>query len=212
MKITVLGASGGCGSWVVRLGVERGHEVRAVVRPTSQYSAPDGVQVAKGEVTDASFLASLELQGQVVLSCLGQRRAHLFPWSRLLSPPDLVQTVTRNLVAACPHRLVWISAGGVGDSRAQLGFPINLMIRAGNVGVAYADLEVAECLLAESELDSLAVRPVTLTGGIGEQSAAVVTRYSAFSTIHRRTVASWMLDCAEGVTEHAGRAVLLGTG
>ena len=42
MKILVLGASGGCGQWVVKLAYQRGHDITAVVRPNSSYIAPAG--------------------------------------------------------------------------------------------------------------------------------------------------------------------------
>jgi uncharacterized protein YbjT (DUF2867 family) len=35
MKVVVLGATGGCGRWFVRLAALRGHQVTATVRPDS---------------------------------------------------------------------------------------------------------------------------------------------------------------------------------
>lgn len=210
MDLTVFGASGGVGRWVVRLGAERGHPVTAVVRESSAYTPPDGVALVRGEVTDRDFVGSLDLGARTVISCVGQRRAHLFPWSRLLSPPDLVQTVTANLLAAKPGRLIWVSAGGVGDSRARVAFPIGLMIRAGKLATAYADLEQAERLLADAPFPSLAVRPVTLTNGTAAQQVGPLEHYGPTSTIHRRSVAAWMLDAAEEKVAVDGRSVLLG--
>lgn len=208
MKVTVLGASGGCGRWVVELALERGHDVTAVVRPTSA-APPDGAEVIRGEVTDLEFVRSLPL-GDVTFCCVGQRRRSLFPWSRLLSPPDLVQTVARHLVAARPKRLVWISAGGVGTSRERLRFPITLMVRAGRVGTGYADLEVAESILEGAAFPTTAVRPVTLTNGTAPQPVGAVERFGLTSTVHRRSVAAWMLDHAEAGTRSVPPA-LLGT-
>ncbi len=210
MKVTVLGASGGCGRWAVQCAAQRGHEVRAIVRPTTTYEPPPGVNVLRGEVTDPEFVASLDLREDVVLSCLGQRRASLLPWSKRLSPPDLVQTVARHLVGQNLRQLIWISAGGVGSSREQLAFPLGWMVRAGNVGVAYADLEEAEKVLAQADFPSLAVRPVTLTRGTKDQVVGEVPRYRPWSTIHRRSVARWMVDHAEGLAPHDGPAILLG--
>lgn len=210
MRITVLGASGGCGQWVTQLASERGHEVTAVVRDSSGYQAPEGVRVVRGAVTEKAFVCSLDLDDAVVISCVGQRRASLFPWSKLLSPPDLVQTVASHLVDASPPRVVWISAGGVGPSRAQLSGPIRAVVNAGKVAIGYADLEEAESRLAAAAFPSFAVRPVTLTWGTGEQRVGSVESYGSFSTIHRRSVASWMLDNVDGRVEHDHPAILLG--
>lgn len=211
MKITVLGASGGCGRWAVQCAAERGHGVKAIVRPITAYEPPPGVKVLHGEVTDPEFVASLDLREDVVLSCLGQRRASLLPWSKRLSPPDLVQTVARHLAVQSLRQLIWISAGGVGSSREQLQFPLGWMVRAGNVGVAYADLEEAEKTFQQADFPSLAVRPVTLTRGTKDQVVGEVPRYRPWSTIHRRSVARWMVDHAEGQARHEGSAILLGT-
>lgn len=37
LNLLVLGASGGCGQWLIRLAQERGHHVRALVRPATPF-------------------------------------------------------------------------------------------------------------------------------------------------------------------------------
>lgn len=209
MKLLVLGATGGIGGWIVRVAAERGHDVTAVARPSSGWTAPAGVHVVRGEVSDGGFVREVVRGHDVVLSGLGLRRASVLPWSRLLSPPHLVETVTRHLAEHAPAdaRVVWVSAGGVGDSRAQATLPIRRMIRLGNVGVAYADLECAE---AAARPGWLAVRPVTLLRGAPTGRAKPVVRYGLFSTIRRADVATWMVDAAEAPAEQRGPAVLLG--
>lgn len=211
MKLLVLGATGGIGGWITRVAAGRGHDVTAVARPSSGWQAPDGVRVVRGEVSDGGFVREVTAGHDVVLSALGLRRASIVPWSRLLSPPDLVETVTRHLAEhlAADARVVWVSAGGVGDSRARASLPIRRMIRLGNVGIAYADLESAE---AAARPGWLAVRPVTLLRGAPTGRAKPVRRYSLLSTIRRSDVATWMVYAAEAPAEHPGPAVLLGRG
>ena len=43
LNLLVLGASGGCGQWLIRLAQERGHHVRALVRPATPFNPPTGV-------------------------------------------------------------------------------------------------------------------------------------------------------------------------
>lgn len=214
MKLVVLGASGACGQWAVRLAVERGHEVTAVARPQSPYSPPSRSRLEQGLVTEASFVRQLLEDHEAAISCVGIRRASLFPWSRLLSPGDLVQQLSRSVASAKPAgglgRFLWISAGGVGSSIAQASFPIRRMIRAGGVGVAYRDLERAEKELELASFPTLAVRPVTLTHGPPGRGAAAVERYGLLSTVRRSDVARWMLDVADGTLVHDGQDVLLG--
>lgn len=214
LRMTVLGASGGCGQWLVRLAAARGHAVTAVIRAGSRASF-DGIErVVRGDVTDSATLDEAVAGADVVLSALGLRRASLCPWSRLLSPPDLTARVTGELVESMRRhgvsRLLVISAGGVGDSRALTRFPIRAMIDAGNVGVAYRDLARMEARLAASHLDWTAVRPVTLCGGPPTGAVGEVSAYGPASRVRRADVAAFMLDVAEGGRPVRNRTVLLG--
>lgn len=214
MRLLILGASGGCGRWLARLAAERGHDVAVVVRPTTIFDAPAGVVVHRGDPADAALLDRVLPGRDAVLSALGLRRAGRSPWAPLLSPPDLTERVARALVPAMrAHgvpRLVAISAGGVGDSRERLGWPVRRLVATANVGVAYRDLERMEGVLEASGLDWLAVRPVTLAGGPPRRTARAVPRYGLASLVRRSEVAAWMLDAVERPAPFAERRVLLG--
>jgi uncharacterized protein YbjT (DUF2867 family) len=215
LRLLVLGASGACGQWLARLAAQRQHQVTALVRPASDFRAPPGVVVRQGDVTDPAILEAAVPGHDAVLSALGLRRAGRSPWAALRSPPDLTARVAALLVPVMQRhgvrRVVAISAGGVGDSRAQLGWGVRRLIAAGNVGVAYRDLDAMETTLAASTLDWLVVRPVTLTDGPPRGNARPVARYALTSTIRRADVAAWMLAAVERPAPFEQRRVLLGT-
>ncbi|HEX6058657.1 MAG TPA: NAD(P)H-binding protein [Gemmatimonadaceae bacterium] len=215
MRLLILGASGGCGRWLTRLAAERGHDVVVLVRASAGFEAPDGVVVHRGDVTDPSALDRALTGRDAVLSALGLRRAGRSPWAPLRSPPDLTERAMRALVPAMGRRgverIVAISAGGVGDSLARLGWPVRRLVATGNVGVAYRDLERMERVLEESGLDWLAVRPVTLADGEPRRAARPVERYGLTSSVRRSEVAAWMLDAVERPAPFAERRVLLGS-
>lgn len=213
MRIAVLGASGRCGAHVVRSAARRGHEVTAVVRESSGYRPPTGVTELRGEVLEPAFLEAALAGHATVLSCLGLRRAGVLPWSALMSPHDLVQSATRLLLelTSVEARVIWISAGGVADSRALLTPLVRQLISTANVGVAYRDLEVAEALVRERRQAWLAVRPVTLTPGARTGTARPVQRYGVWSHVRRADVAEWMLDVADGTRSYDQQTVLLGS-
>lgn len=212
MKLLVLGASGGCGQWVVRLATERGDDVTALVRPGTPFTPPPGVKAMRGDATDPVILEDSSKGQDAALCCVGQRRAGKTPWARALSPPDLVTRVVSALVPAMEKsgvkRLVFISAGGVGDSADRLTPLVRRMVGAGNVGVAYRDLEEAERVLAKSALDVTCVRPVTLIGGKPGGRAREVSRYGLFSMVRRSDVAQFLVEDAR---RPGGRALLLGS-
>ncbi|MBX3134527.1 MAG: NAD(P)H-binding protein [Gemmatimonadaceae bacterium] len=215
-RLVVLGASGGCGSWVVRLAAARGWQVTATVRPGSSIAVPAGVQVRVGDVTDVRFLDDVLPDATVVVSALGLRRAGLSPWARLLSPPDLTSGVVERLLPVMRWhgvpRLLAISAGGVAESRSQLSWTMRQVVDSGNVAVAYRDLERMEATLAASDVDWEVVRPVTLLSGRPTGRATAVDRYTLTSTVRRADVAAHLVRrAASGHPLHT-RAVLLGQG
>ena len=215
MKLLVLGASGGCGRWLAQLAAERGHEVTALVRPTTSFVAPAGVTVRRGQVLDPNTIEGAVTGQDIVFSCLGLRRAGPSPWARLLSPADLMEKVARILTDAMRRqgvrRLMIVSAGGVGESAAQLSRPVRWLVGSGRIGVAYRDLEEMEQELATSGLDWLAVRPVTLIDGQPTGAAHPVAHYGLFSKVRRSDVAGWMLSRAESPGPFGPHTVLLGT-
>src|SRR5262245_4660063 len=215
MKLLVLGASGGCGRWLTQLSAERGHQVTALVRPTASFVAPAGVTIQRGQVLDPNTVEAAVTGQDIVFSCLGLRRAGPSPWARLLSPPDLMAEMARILIAKMRRqggrRLMVVSAGGVGDSAAQLSRPVRWLVGSGRIRAAYRDLENMEKELASSGLDWLAVRPVTLIDGQPTGAAHPVERYGMFSKVRRSDVAGWMLSRGESPEPFEPRSVLLGT-
>ena len=216
MKLAILGASGGCGTALVAQAVAAGHEVTAVVRPSSPFQASPEFLVRRGDVLDPTFLRTVLAGSDAVLCCLGLRRAGKSPWAQLLSPANLMAQVAERLTTVMPElgigRLIAISAAGVRESLVQLTAPVRWMVRQGNVGVAYRDLAEMERKLEASSLDWLAVRPVTLINGMATGRAAPVPRYGLTSTIRRADVAAWMLTAAGQQTPHTSRTPMLGTG
>jgi uncharacterized protein YbjT (DUF2867 family) len=215
MKLLILGASGATGRWLVTLAAQAGHDVTALVRPSTAFDAPAGVRVIRGDVVDPAIIATAVENKDAVASCLGIRRASKFPWAPILSPPDFTASVASALIPAMSHagvrRVVAISAGGVAESITQLTTPVRWMVGAGTIGVAYRDLAEMERLLSASLLDWLAVRPVTLMNGPPTGRVGKVEKYGLFSIVRRTDVAAWMLGALARPTPYVEQTVLLGT-
>jgi uncharacterized protein YbjT (DUF2867 family) len=195
MRLIVFGASGGCGSHLVRLAAAHGHQVTAVVRPSTKYEPPAGVTVVRGDVLDARFVATVMPGHDAAASCVGIKYAH--PWSQRESPDDFISRATTNIVAAMKgagvQRITAISAAGVAESQPARNLVIRFLIATSNVGVGYADLDRMEQVLRASGLDWQAVRPVRLSGGAGTGRAAITDSFPASATIPRADVAAFML-------------------
>lgn len=125
MKFLVLGGSGGCGRWIVKLACKRGHHVRAVVRENTSFDVSDDVEIIRGSVLDRDVLKQAMKGCDNVVSALGIKRKNpRNPWSKLDSPNDLTTRVAEMLVELMPkfklNRFIGISAAGVGESGIRL--------------------------------------------------------------------------------------------
>lgn len=214
MNLLVLGASGGCGQWVVRLAKERGHSVTALVRPDALMPNITGVKIIRGDVFQDGIIDRALSGKEAVISCLGiKRRSAMNPWSKIVSPPDLTTRTAKILVDIMKrhnaHRVIAISAAGVAESAERMNWLIRFMIARSNIRVAYDDLTGMENIFAESGLDWLAVRPVTLIHGKPTGRARPVEHYGLTSTISRGEVARWMLEAVEQPQPYAEHTVMI---
>lgn len=200
MKLLVLGASGGCGRQVVKRAIQRGHNIISVVRHETDYIPHKDEKLIRGSVLNEGTIKRAAEGADAVISCLGlKRKSKLNPWSEITSPINLTTKVSKHLVNILEPgtRVIMVSAGGVGDSFDRTNWLIRFLINTSSLGPAYEDLENMEAVMEKSELDWLAVRPVTLTDGGNSESTHITDEYEATSKISRASVAVWMLDALE---------------
>lgn len=197
MKLAILGASGGCGKQLVEQALARGHEVTAIVRPSSAYTPPAGARVARGEVTDRAFLADAFRGHDAVLSGLGMRLGSLSPFARP-EVPDLLSRSAPVIVQAMKDagvkRLLAISAGGVGDSYAKMPAVFKMFIKTTALRKVYPELAAMEDTFFAGGLEVCCCRPTGLTDEPATGKVKVVETLAGRATIPRADVAAWMLD------------------
>ena len=68
MKVAVIGATGNAGSRITAELMKRGHQVRAIVRPGSNITTRDGLEVANSDLSDAAQLAEALKGADAVVS------------------------------------------------------------------------------------------------------------------------------------------------
>lgn len=195
MNILVLGASGGCGQFLVSQAMARGHEVTAVVRG-ARYVPPAGVTVLRGDLTDVAFLREAVRNKDAVMSALGLRLTGIAPWDGPVEADFLVKS-TRAIVAAMKaegaRRILAISAGGVGDSREKVPAFFRAFVATTSLRKVYSELERMEEVLFASGLDVCIARPTGLTDEPATGAVKVVEGMAGRATISRADVAAWML-------------------
>ena len=188
MDLIILAASGRTGLALVRQALDRGHTVTAIARDSGRIAVADDPALRKvtADVTDAAGLAALVDRSSLVLSALGADRA------------GVLAAGAKALVAAGPHRTIWLGAYGTGGSAAAAGEAARQL--ESMLGDRLADKVAADqTILAHGGtvfhaglLNDGPQSPGRRTVGLSDAPPL------AFSdTIARATVAAAMLDEAE---------------
>lgn len=193
MKLLVLGATGETGKHVVEQALRAGHDVTALVRDPTKLTANPKLTVTKGDVTSATDIEKVLAGIDAVISALG---------ARTKTDPICAQAATATVAAmqkAGVKRVVWLSAGGVGDSRTSLNnssFIFGRIILPLFLSKPYANHLAAEETLRASSLDWTVLRPVQL---VDTSTGAPVKAYVGDGKvpglkIARADLAGFMLD------------------
>ena len=195
MKLTVFGATGGIGGWIVRQALDAGHDVTAVVRTSATFDVSRaGLDVVRvpGLADSEPLLAAVHGR-DAVLSAVGPRSPRAV---------TVASTATRSILAALAatgvRRFVAVSAVPVGPVppgeslvNRRLLYPVLRSLLRG----IYGDLAVMERDIAASDTDWTIVRPPRLVDGpVDRYRTAIGANVPRGRTTSRATVAHAMLE------------------
>src|SRR5947209_13137065 len=189
MKLLLLGATGGTGRQLLSQALEAGHQTTALVRSPEKLNAEDHVLVRVGDATDPEAVEPAVAGQDAVLSALGVRSP---VGDELITPSlhALVPAMQKHGV----RRLIWLSALGVGPTRAQapamLRVPFSTVLR--RIG---RDKTAGEEYLRSTDLDWTLVYPPALTNGprTGGYRSGETVNVKGLPRISRADVAEFML-------------------
>ncbi len=192
-RLLILGATGGTGRSLVAQALEQGHHVTALVRDPSRLgSLRDRVDVVQGDCTRDDELLSEAVRGKdAVISALGVGKS--FDSRNLIGTcmPRVVNAMQVNGV----HRLIHLSAFGVGDTLSQIPFVPKLFVRTLLRGI-YRDKAAGEKAIHGSSVDWTVVYPTGLSDRKGGEAIRSGEQLAlrGFPTIARADVAAFLLS------------------
>jgi putative NADH-flavin reductase len=161
MKLTIFGSTGGTGRQVVGQALEQGHDVTAFARsPEKLDQKHEKLQVVQGNVLDFPSVERAIHGQDVVLCTLG-----LPPMDKSNLRANGTKNIIRAMEKTGVKRFICQSSDGVGDSRDTLPFLMKYLIVPFMLHRAFADHEIQENYIKESQLDWIIVRPVAITDG-----------------------------------------------
>ncbi len=160
MKILILGATGATGKHLVEQALAKGHEVTALVRdPSKLTTRHERLRVVQGQATSDADLDAAVAGQDAVVSTLGPRSK---------TDPicaDAAVAVVRAMKKAGVKRVLWLSAGGVGDSKDAIiaaSFIFGRIFMPLLLAKPYANHARAEETLRASGLSWTVLRPLQL--------------------------------------------------
>ena len=161
MNLAVFGATGPSGRELLKLALDQGHRVTASARNPDKISIRhDRLNVVKGNILDPASVDAAIAGADVVISVLGVRK---------LGKNTILSDGTRNIIAAMQprgiRRFICETSLGVGDSRGQMSWIFEKIILAFFLKNAFADKEIQEQYIKQSQLDWTILRPAMLTNG-----------------------------------------------
>ncbi len=161
MKLSIFGSTGGTGRQVVGQALEQGHDVTAFARsPEKLDQKHEKLQVVQGNVLDFPSVERAIHGQDVVLCTLG-----LPPMDKSNLRANGTKNIIRAMEKTGVKRFICQSSDGVGDSRDTLPFLMKYLIVPFMLHRAFADHEIQENYIKESQLDWIIVRPVAITDG-----------------------------------------------
>ncbi|HEU5033035.1 MAG TPA: NAD(P)H-binding protein [Spirillospora sp.] len=196
MRLTVFGATGGIGTRLVRLALDEGHAVTAVVREPGRLPADlrDRAAVVRADVMDPAAIEGAVKGADAVVSAMGPRG---------LGPTTVCGDSSRSIIAAMratgAGRFLMVSMGAISSEPGDdplTRYVAKPLILGRILRHGIADMRVAEAQVRDSGLDWTIVRPPRLTNkeGRGRYRKAVDRSVTGGYSITRDDVAKALLD------------------
>ena len=158
MKLAIFGATGNTGTELVKQALEKGHQVTAFVRSSSNISIKhDQLDIVTGDVFLPESVAGA-VQGQDAVICALGSRDLKKTSIRTAGTSNIVQVMKEHNV----QRLLVVSAMGTGESWNTLSL-VNKFFYATLLRSSRDDHEAQEDVVKTSGLDWTIIRPSGLT-------------------------------------------------
>jgi len=201
MKILILGASGRTGRLIVEEALKQGYDLNVLVRDKNKISFSSKlIKVYQGTPARRTDLAAAMQGCDLIISALSIARASDAPWSKLITPEYFISDSMKYVIAEAGQqnlkRLITISAWGVGETQKEIPFWLRWLINYTNLRPVYAEHESQENLLANSNLNWTAVRPVALNDSKKIKTLKVSLNNFPKPSLYisRQSVAKFMVD------------------
>jgi putative NADH-flavin reductase len=192
MKLLIFGSTGSIGRQLVEQALAQGHTITAFARNPARLNLKHvQLKVVQGDVLDYASIERAMPGHDAVLSALG---------TPALTKNTVRSEGTRNIIRAMEktgvRRLICLSSIGIGDSRGMLPFHYKYILVPFLLRQGFAEHELEEEWVKQSQTDWTIVRPGAFTNGgrTGAYRHSLIGNGQAVKAkISRADVADFML-------------------
>jgi len=194
MTVTVFGASGKVGQIVIEMLLKKGYRVTAFVHTTLPFKSTDRLNVAQGDIHEASDVKKAIEGSEYVISTLGS-------WHT--PSKDILSSAMQNIIPAMEElgikRLVTLtgSAAIAPGDKLRLIDKLNHSLLKIMASKIMEDGERHINMLSQSRLDWTVVRSPIMTESKNENYTLNLRSPSPAATVPRRAVAKALVDQLE---------------
>ncbi len=161
MNVLIVGSTGGTGRQLVEQALAQGHRVTAFARNPAKLDVQHAnLHVVRGDIMDGAAVADAMRDQDVVLCALGVPALN-----KNTVRADGTQQIIDAMEKTGVRRLICLTSLGYGDSQEVLPWHMKYIVVPFFLRHAFADHEVQETYIKQSQLDWVIVRPGNLTNG-----------------------------------------------
>ena len=210
----VLGGSGRTGGHIIDYALSKGHTVTALVRDPAKLVSRVGLTVVQGTPANRGDVDRAIDGADAVIVALNSTRRSDTPWAKPVSPPrlmaDSVANATGAMTARGIRRIVVLSAFGVGDSLSSASLPLRLMFTRTNLKYTYADHNLVDAEIRDTDTDWTLLRPAALNNKATVEKVAVTDVHGPKPSfyISRAAVAHFAVDVIDSGAHKRGAPII----
>lgn len=198
MKIIIFGASGKVGSELVKVLLDRGHEITVFVHSSGSFVETEQLHIKRGDIHDAASVKNAIKNQEVVVSTLGS-------WGT--KTKDIVSVATKNIIPIMEKigikRFVSLTGAGaqLPQEKLPLLYSLNHMAISLCANKILKDSETHMKMLHYSTLDWTVIRSPVMTSTDTAKYRLSNTPSVPWALISRHAVVLAMLYVIENNTE-----------
>lgn len=192
MKITILGANGKTGIYLVEQALDAGHMVNALIHKHNILPYHPNLTIIDGDATNRQDIIKVSKKTDVIISTLGTSTA-----KSTIMTDSILSVIEASDITGVKRFIIMSSYAVGGANQLSFGTKILAKIILKNIVV---DKTESEKILKKSNLEWTIVDPVILTDGSKGSGVRVLPeneKITVWHTITRADVAAWILNEAE---------------